>query len=93
MHLQKSQIIPVLTTLMLVLGLGSLINSASAQPMKTTRHSERHPELRAALRDLQKARAELQEGAHDFKGERVEAIKDTDKAIAEVQQALKADKY
>ena len=53
---------------------------------------EKHPELRAALRALMQARTDLQKGAHDFSGERVEALKDTDKAIAEVRQAIAKDK-
>lgn len=54
---------------------------------------ERHPELRAALRALEAARDALQKGAHDFGGERVEALKDTNKAIQEVRQAIAKDHH
>lgn len=54
--------------------------------------AEKHPDLRAALRHLKLAKTELQKGAHDFQGERVEAVKDTDKAIAEIEKALKLDR-
>ena len=54
--------------------------------------AEKHPDLRAALRHLKLAKTELQKGAHDFQGERVEALKDTDKAIVEIEKALKIDR-
>jgi hypothetical protein len=54
--------------------------------------AEKHPDLRAALRHLKLAKTELQKGAHDFQGERVEALKDTDKAIADIEKALKIDR-
>ncbi|MBV9468592.1 MAG: hypothetical protein JO316_10545 [Abitibacteriaceae bacterium] len=53
---------------------------------------ERHPELRRALRSLQAAKVDLQKGAHDFQGHRAKALDLTNQAIAEVQQALQADK-
>ena len=104
MQAKKSLVAPAAVALsMLALGFGSLQSASAqtAQPTTTTypvmrhsqtRHVERHPELRAALSDLQKARTELQEGAHDFKGERVAAIKSVDTAIAQVQQALRNDR-
>jgi hypothetical protein len=55
--------------------------------------AEKHPDLRAALRHLKLAKTELQKGAHDFQGERVEALKDTDKAIADIEKALKIDRH
>ena len=106
---RKPKIAPVFLMLSVVgMGLSTSVLSVAAQttttvPSKTTtaplqrrsqsRIVERHPEMRAALIYLQKARAELQQGAHDFKGERVEALKSTENAIAEVQQALRNDKY
>jgi hypothetical protein len=55
--------------------------------------AEKHPALRAALRHLKLAKTELQKGAHDFQGERVEALKDTDKAIVDIEKALKIDRH
>jgi hypothetical protein len=55
--------------------------------------AEKHPDLRAALRHLKLAKTELQKGAHDFQGERVEALKDTDKAIVDIEKALKIDRH
>jgi hypothetical protein len=46
-------------------------------------------QLQAALRHLRAAKAELQNAAPIYHGERAEALKSTDKAIAEVQEALK----
>lgn len=86
----------------LVLGLALLPLSMPAQPRARPqaptpapakgKGGERHPEVQAALRALQNAKSHLQEGAHDFEGHRAEALKLTDQAIRECQEALKADK-
>ncbi|WP_068819741.1 hypothetical protein [Phormidesmis priestleyi] len=82
-------------------GAAVLPQVAAAQMMPATMHKtmsampngkEKHPELQAALRALEQARKALQKGAHDYSGERVEALKDTDKAIAEVRQAITKDR-
>lgn len=101
MFLNHTQIAATVTGLVFVIGTGSLSQMASAQtpthpgsPTGITKpHQERHPELRAALRNLKQARAHLQRGAHDFGGERFDALVDTDKAIREVEEALKADRH
>ncbi len=46
-------------------------------------------QLQSALRHLRTAKAELQSAAPIYRGERAEAIRATDKAIEEVQEALK----
>jgi hypothetical protein len=54
--------------------------------------AEPHPEIHAAINALRRARAHLEHAAHDFGGHRVEAIKATDEAIHQLQEALKYDK-
>jgi hypothetical protein len=50
---------------------------------------ERHPELREALQQLRVAQRTLQSGHHDdVGGERIEALKDVNKAINELETAL-----
>jgi hypothetical protein len=94
MFLNRTQLAATLTGLAFVISIGSLSGSAIAQTAQgTAQKQERHPELRAALRELKMARSHLQKGAHDFGGERAEALNDTDKAITEVEQALKKDQY
>jgi hypothetical protein len=51
--------------------------------------SERHPEIRAAIRNLEEARGNLQAAAHDFGGHRVKALEHTNKAIEECREALR----
>lgn len=53
---------------------------------------EKHPEMKAALRSLEKAKAELERAAHDFGGHRVEALKATEEAIKHTRLALEFDK-
>lgn len=53
---------------------------------------ERHPHIRAAIRELQEAKRELQTAAHDFGGHREDAVKAVDEAIRQLQQALQYDK-
>ncbi|HWZ43724.1 MAG TPA: hypothetical protein VNW97_09610 [Candidatus Saccharimonadales bacterium] len=54
--------------------------------------NEQHPHIKAALRELQESRRELQTASHDFGGHRVEAIEAIDNAIKQLREALKYDK-
>jgi hypothetical protein len=54
--------------------------------------AEPHPEIRAAINALRRAKEHLEHAAHDFGGHRVEALKATDEAIHQLQEALKYDK-
>jgi hypothetical protein len=55
-------------------------------------HHEQHPHIRAAIRELQEAKQELQTADHDFGGHREEALKACTEAIRQLQQALQYDK-
>jgi hypothetical protein len=50
---------------------------------------EHHPHIRAALHNLEEARAQLEAAAHDFGGHRVKALEHTNKAIEECREALR----
>ncbi len=52
---------------------------------------EPHPHIAAALQSLHEAKHQLEEGAHDFHGHRVEAIKHVDEAIHEAEICMKED--
>ena len=68
-------------------------NSPPAQAgQQGARRAERHPEIRQAMRALQRAKQELQEGAHDFNGHRAKALELTNQALEECRAALQADK-
>lgn len=54
--------------------------------------NERHPHIRAAIRELEQAKHELQTANHDFGGHRADALKACDEAIRQLQQALQYDK-
>jgi hypothetical protein len=54
--------------------------------------AERHPQIRAAQRDLGSAKGHLQRAAHDFGGHRVKAIGLIDQAQDELREALKFDR-
>ena len=53
---------------------------------------ERHPEIHAAIRALERARKHLEEADHDFGGHRVKAIAACDEAIAQLKLALESDR-
>jgi hypothetical protein len=53
---------------------------------------ERHPEIRNAIRALERARDYMQHAAHDFGGHRAEALEDCNRAIRQLQLALQFDK-
>ncbi len=55
-------------------------------------HGERHPEIRKAIRSLERARGALQNAAQDFGGHRADALAATDNAIRQLQLALQYDK-
>ena len=48
--------------------------------------------MRMALKRLESAKDALQKGAHDLGGHREKALDLTDKAIAEVKEAIKSDR-
>ncbi len=99
MSRSTSRLAAAVAALTLLTGMAVLPQVATAQMTPTTtptvrpNRQERHPELRAALRALENARNALQKGAHDYSGERVEALKDTNKAIQEVRQAIAKDQH
>jgi len=51
---------------------------------------EKHPNIEAAIKALEKAKAELQKASHDFGGHKVSAIGAADTAITELKAALAA---
>lgn len=53
---------------------------------------ERHPHIRGAMQELREARRELETGAHDFCGHRVEAIREIDATLAQLRAALDCDR-
>ncbi len=53
---------------------------------------ERHPEIRRALANLNRAKGNLQSAAHDFYGHREQALDLVNRAIDQCQQALADDK-
>jgi hypothetical protein len=63
---------------------------APTAPTTQPKH-EKHPEIRAAMRHLEEAAKNLENGAHDFDGHRAAAMKATETALEECRAALKAD--
>jgi hypothetical protein len=53
---------------------------------------EGHPRIRAAIRALREAKDEMQAADHDFGGHRVDAIKECDRAIEQLELALRYDR-
>jgi len=67
--------------------------AANAHPAATTATpDEPHPEIRAALKALRRAKEHMEKAAHDFGGHRVDALKATDEAIQQLEICLKFDK-
>ena len=48
-----------------------------------------HPHIQAAVNELRDARVELEKAAHDFCGHRADALRDTDVALRQLQEALR----
>ncbi len=69
-----------------------VVTNPVAPRQARARHTEKHPELVKALRALQRAKADLQNAAHDFDGHREQALDLTQKAIDQVNMAIQSDK-
>jgi hypothetical protein len=86
----------VLTGGLLVGGLGVMSSDRAQaeppQPVAAGAKLERHPHIRRALRELREARHELKEADHDFGGHRKDALEAVDRAIRQLQVALKYDR-
>ncbi|HEV2113089.1 MAG TPA: hypothetical protein VGR50_03010 [Terriglobales bacterium] len=54
--------------------------------------NERHPEIRHAIKSLERTKIYLQNASHDFGGHREAALKACDEAIRQLNEALKYDK-
>jgi hypothetical protein len=63
-----------------------------AQPTARRARAEEHPRIRAAIKELQAAKVELQKAPHDFGGHRADAVQAVDKAIEQLRLALQYDK-
>jgi hypothetical protein len=74
------------------LALGGFAPSNLIGQTNNTQKNERHPHIRAAIRELREAKNELENAAHDFGGHRVQAIKDIDQTVKQLEKALKFDK-
>ncbi|MDP8981175.1 MAG: hypothetical protein M3O35_11345 [Acidobacteriota bacterium] len=64
----------------------------TARWAKSAPPDERHPHIHSAINELREARAELQRAAHDFCCHRAEALRDTQTALNQLQQALACDR-
>jgi hypothetical protein len=80
------------------LGLGALALTVygtggfGASSAEAKLDKERHPHIRAALRELREAKLQLDKTDHDFGGHRKEAVRAVDVAIIQLEKALKFDR-
>lgn len=63
-----------------------------ATPAHETRKAVPHPEIMAAIRSLEHAKAHLQAAAHDYNGHRVEAIAAIDAALRQLHICMDFDR-
>jgi hypothetical protein len=71
---------------MLLLAIGTI---ATPRFANTAPPPAPHPHIEAAVHELREARVELEKAAHDFCGHRAEALRDTDVALKQLQEALR----
>ncbi len=64
---------------------------AGQTPTTQPGRRERHPHMRAALRELRAAHKQLGESAHDYGGHRVAALASVDEAIKQIEDGLAYD--
>jgi len=70
----------------MLLAIGTIATPRSAN---TAPPPPPHPHIEAAVSELREARMELEKAAHDFCGHRAEALRDTDVALKQLQEALR----
>ena len=74
----------------------TVLAQPTAAPAPTAKdkddRNERHPDIRAAIQALERAKADLKKANHDFGGHRESALKACDEAIEQLRQALAYDK-
>jgi hypothetical protein len=73
-------------------GFGLLSGDGAGPSSAVAAEQEKHPHIRAAIREMKEARKELKDAAHDFGGHRVKAIEDLDRGIEQLEKCLKFDK-
>jgi hypothetical protein len=66
--------------------------AAVPTPIIAKTRAEPHPRIRAAIRELEGAKVELQKANHDFGGHRADALVAVDRAIQQLKLALEYDK-
>ncbi len=72
---------------------GKALTAAASHPGATTADpKEPHPQIRAAIAALRRAKEHMEHAAHDFGGHRVEALRATDEAIRQLETCLQYDK-
>jgi hypothetical protein len=69
-----------------LLALGTI---ATPRYANTAPPPDPHPHIHAAIAELREARNELQHAAHDFCGHRADALRDTQVALNQLQEALR----
>ena len=103
MKYMKRNLTVLLTTGALIAGLSAGLTIARAQPTNpgtvpaaagaaTRAAIKRHPAMFKAIEALQSAKRDMENASHDFGGHKEAAMKACDKAIAELELALKSDK-
>jgi hypothetical protein len=75
----------------LMLAVPAVLAQQTETPAPVVPHTEHHPAIRRAIRALEAAKVDMQHANHDFGGHRVAALEECDKAIAQLQEALKYD--
>jgi len=79
----------MMTALFFALTLPTAVSNVVAAPAPAP---PPHPEIRAAINAIDRARTHLNEAAHDFGGHRVDAIKALDEAQKQLNICLQYDK-
>ena len=67
----------------------SAIQPAATHAVPAAQPLPPHPEIREALDSLRRARRHIAEASHNFGGHKVEALRATDAAIAQLEICLK----
>ncbi|MGD0094552.1 MAG: hypothetical protein ABSE73_31975 [Planctomycetota bacterium] len=65
--------------------LGAIAVSTNFWPVRA---EERHPHIRAAIKELRESKTELEKADHDFGGHRAEAVKSVEHAVKQLEKCM-----
>jgi hypothetical protein len=93
MHLMSKVVGVKILAAAAALGVVGWLSADGEVSAQTKQQHHHHPRLHRAMHELRQARHNLKEASGDFGGHRAEALRDVDRAIEQVERALRYSRH